>query len=64
MRVLIVWLIVAVATAGCEDARNVRITVHRVGGGCVALYVNDEGSAMAAIPCPVTATEATDAGAP
>lgn len=46
---------------GCGNTRSVdrefrddKITLHRVGGGCVALFYTDEGdgsAAMAPVPC-------------
>lgn len=51
-------LAVAVCLVGCKEGnpnpeeRASRITVHRVGDGCVALFVAYNKAAMAVIPCP------------
>lgn len=62
---LLIW---SIAAGGCKQARDIRITAHHVGGGCVALYVDvdEHTAAMAPIPCPVAApptSESADGGA-
>ena len=59
-------LTVAALLSGCETGREYKITVHRVGGGCVAIFADGDGNAMAAIPCPAATlapAESEDGGA-
>lgn len=62
MRTVLVIVLVAVLAVSCKkrepdgavdpQARAGQITVHRVGGGCVAVIRGYNEYAMAAIPCP------------
>lgn len=75
---VLIWLAIAGVIVGCKKKeegdtvqslpvtsswRQEQITLHRVGGGCVALYRYGSEVAMAAVPCPaVPAEHAPDAG--
>ena len=74
---VLVWLAVASLGVGCKKKeegdtvsplppastwRQDQITLHRIGGGCVALYRYGSEVAMAAVPCPPAERPAVDAG--